>query len=89
MKKYFVIVIISIFTVAFFLLLNYLQPLRTDDFGRANTDTLAKGLIIMVHSIQVDYMTWTGRVSAQALIYLLMSKKIYRIILFWSILLIL
>ncbi|MFV9924982.1 MAG: DUF6056 family protein [Francisella endosymbiont of Hyalomma scupense] len=74
-KKYFVIVIISIFTVAFFLLLNYLQPLRADDFGRANTDTLAKGLIIMVHSIQVDYMTWTGRVSAQALIYLLMSKK--------------
>ncbi|MFV9972271.1 MAG: DUF6056 family protein [Francisella endosymbiont of Hyalomma asiaticum] len=67
--------IISIFTVAFFLLLNYLQPLRADDFVRANTDTLAKGLIIMVNSIQVDYMTWTGRVSAQALIYLLMSKK--------------
>ena len=58
-----------------FLLLNYLQPLRADDFGRANTDTLAKGLIIMVHSIQVDCMTWTGRVSAQALIYLLMNIR--------------
>ncbi|AJI74827.1 putative membrane protein [Francisella philomiragia subsp. philomiragia ATCC 25015] len=81
-KKYFIIAIISVFIVAFFLLLNYLQPMRADDFGRANTDTLAKGLIIMVHSIQADYFTWTGRVSAQALIYFLMSKTYITLSLF-------
>ncbi|MBY7734100.1 DUF6056 family protein [Francisella philomiragia] len=81
-KKYFVIATISVFIVAFFLLLNYLQPMRADDFGRANTDTLAKGLIIMVHSIQADYFTWTGRVSAQALIYFLMSKTYITLSLF-------
>ncbi|GMN89416.1 DUF6056 family protein [Francisella sciaenopsi] len=81
-KKYFVITTISVFIVAFFLILNYLQPMRADDFGRANTDTLAKGLIIMVHSIQADYFTWTGRVSAQALIYFLMSKTYITLSLF-------
>ncbi|MBK2028294.1 hypothetical protein IB655_01550 [Francisella noatunensis] len=81
-KKYFIIAAISVFIVAFFLLLNYLQPMRADDFGRANTDTLAKGLIIMVHSIQADYFTWTGRVSAQALIYFLMSKTYITLSLF-------
>ncbi|MEY8767886.1 DUF6056 family protein [Francisella philomiragia] len=81
-KKYFIIAIISVFIVAFFLLLNYLQPMRADDFGRANTDTLAKGLIIMVHSIQADYFTWTGRVSAQTLIYFLMSKTYITLSLF-------
>ncbi|MEY8714052.1 DUF6056 family protein [Francisella philomiragia] len=81
-KKYFIIAIISVFIVAFFLLLNYLQPMRADDFGRANIDTLAKGLIIMVHSIQADYFTWTGRVSAQALIYFLMSKTYITLSLF-------
>ncbi|QWU99572.1 DUF6056 family protein [Francisella salimarina] len=81
-KNYFIIATISVFIVAFFLLLNYLQPMRADDFGRANTDTLAKGLIIMVHSIQADYFTWTGRVSAQALIYFLMSKTYITLSLF-------
>lgn len=81
-KKYLSIALISFFIIAFFLLLNYLQPMRADDFGRANTDMLANGLIMMVHSIQVDYMTWTGRVSAQALIYLLMSKTYITLSLF-------
>ncbi|MEY8702802.1 DUF6056 family protein [Francisella philomiragia] len=81
-KNYFIIAAISVFIVVFFLLLNYLQPMRADDFGRANTDTLAKGLIIMVHSIQADYFTWTGRVSAQALIYFLMSKTYITLSLF-------
>ncbi|AEI35244.1 DUF6056 family protein [Francisella salina] len=81
-KNYFIIATISVFIVAFFLLLNYLQPMRADDFGRANTDTLVKGLIIMVHSIQADYFTWTGRVSAQALIYFLMSKTYITLSLF-------
>ena len=48
--------------------------MRAYDFGRANTDAMAKALIMMFHTIQADYFTWTGRVYAQALIYFLMSK---------------
>lgn len=74
-RKYFGPILISLIILGFFLFLNYLQPLRADDFGRACTDSLSKGLIMLVHSIQADYGTWTGRVSAQGLIYLLLSKQ--------------
>ncbi|AXA34087.1 DUF6056 family protein [Francisella adeliensis] len=74
-KKYFPSIVIALVIIGYFFFLNFLQPLRADDFGRACTDTLAKGLIMMVHSIQADYGGWTGRVSAQGLIYLLLSKK--------------
>ncbi|WP_265659089.1 DUF6056 family protein [Francisella philomiragia] len=68
-------VIIAIFIIAFFFVINYLQPLRADDFGRAYTDALDKGFIIYLRGIASNYIHWTGRISAQALIYLFLSKK--------------
>ncbi|WP_150468499.1 DUF6056 family protein [Francisella sp. SYW-9] len=73
-RNHIAVALIVLFIFALTLYLNYIQPLRGDDFGRACTDVLGKGLIMMVHSIEADYFTWTGRVSAQALIYLLLSK---------------
>ncbi|MBK2025868.1 DUF6056 family protein [Francisella philomiragia] len=67
--------IIAIFIIAFFFVINYLQPLRADDFGRAYTDALDKGFIIYLRGIASNYIHWTGRISAQALIYLFLSKK--------------
>ncbi|KFJ42461.1 hypothetical protein IBE48_06770 [Francisella philomiragia] len=67
--------IIAIFIIAFFFVINYLQPLRADDFGRAYTDALDKGFIIYLRGIVSNYIHWTGRISAQALIYLFLSKK--------------
>ncbi|AJI58012.1 putative membrane protein [Francisella philomiragia] len=67
--------IITIFIIAFFFVINYLQPLRADDFGRAYTDALDKGFIIYLRGIASNYIHWTGRISAQALIYLFLSKK--------------
>ncbi|QWU98864.1 DUF6056 family protein [Francisella salimarina] len=68
-------VIIAILIIAFFFVINYLQPLRADDFGRAYTDALDKGFIIYLRGIASNYIHWTGRISAQALIYLFLSKK--------------
>ncbi|WP_150464546.1 DUF6056 family protein [Francisella sp. XLW-1] len=68
-------VIIAILIIAFFFVINYLQPLRADDFGRAYTDALDKGFIIYFRGIASNYIHWTGRISAQALIYLFLSKK--------------
>lgn len=56
-------------------MLNYLQPLRADDFGRAYSDVLVSGIDIYFRAIGSNYIHWTGRISAQALVYLLMSKK--------------
>lgn len=67
--------IIAILIIAFFFVINYLQPLRADDFGRAYTDALDKGFIIYLRGIASNYIHWTGRISAQALIYLFLSKK--------------
>ena len=68
-------VIIAFLIIAFFFVINYLQPLRADDFGRAYTDALDKGFIIYLRGIASNYIHWTGRISAQALIYLFLSKK--------------
>ncbi|WP_265575273.1 DUF6056 family protein [Francisella adeliensis] len=68
-------IFLSVLIVGFFLLLNYLQPLRADDFGRAYSDVLVKGLDIYFRAIVSNYIHWTGRISAQALVYLLLSKK--------------
>ncbi|AJI52369.1 DUF6056 family protein [Francisella philomiragia] len=68
-------VIIAVLIIAFFFVINYLQPLRADDFGRAYTDALDKGFIIYLRGIASNYIHWTGRISAQALIYLFLSKK--------------
>ncbi|QLE79844.1 hypothetical protein FLM55_08915 [Francisella sp. Scap27] len=68
-------IFLSALIVGFFLLLNYLQPLRADDFGRAYSDVLVKGLDIYFRAIASNYIHWTGRISAQALVYLLLSKK--------------
>lgn len=68
-------VIIAVLIIAFFFVINYLHPLRADDFGRAYTDALDKGLIIYLRGIASNYIHWTGRISAQALIYLFLSKK--------------
>ena len=68
-------ILIAILIITFFFIINYLQPLRADDFGRAYTDALSKGFIIYLRGIASNYIYWTGRVSAQALIYLFLSKK--------------
>ncbi|MFV9972678.1 MAG: DUF6056 family protein [Francisella endosymbiont of Hyalomma asiaticum] len=69
-------ILIAILIITFFFIINYLQPLRADDFGRAYTDALSKGFIIyLLGIIASNYIHWTGRVSAQALIYLFLSKK--------------
>ncbi|MEY8702994.1 DUF6056 family protein [Francisella philomiragia] len=68
-------VMIAVLIIAFFFVINYLQPLRADDFGRAYTDALSKGFIIYLRGIASNYIHWTGRISAQALIYLFLSKK--------------
>lgn len=68
-------IFLSVLIVGFFLLLNYLQPLRADDFGRAYDDVLVNGIDIYFRAIASNYIHWTGRISAQALVYLLLSKK--------------
>ncbi|QLE79849.1 hypothetical protein FLM55_08940 [Francisella sp. Scap27] len=73
---------IIVFLFCYFFFLNYCQPLTMDDLSRAVNDTLAN------HSffswLYKDYIGWTGRMSAQALVYILFSK-IYAT---WSILII-
>ncbi|AXA34083.1 DUF6056 family protein [Francisella adeliensis] len=63
---------IIVFLFCYFFFLNYCQPLTMDDFSRATVDTLVN------HSffswLYVDYTSWTGRISAQALVYILFSK---------------
>ena len=54
-KKYFATGFIVFLILTFFFLLNYLQPLRADDFGRANTDQLSKGFIIYFRGIGSNY----------------------------------
>ncbi|WP_343377580.1 DUF6056 family protein [Francisella-like endosymbiont] len=68
-------ILIAILIITFFFIINYLQPLRADDFDRAYTDALSKGFIIYLRGIASNYIHWTVRVSAQALIYLFLSKK--------------
>ena len=67
--------LIAILIITFFFIINYLQPSRADDFGRAYTDALSKGFIIYLRGIASNYIYWTGRISAQELIYLFLSKK--------------
>ncbi|WP_150466986.1 DUF6056 family protein [Francisella sp. SYW-9] len=81
-KKYCFIFVISILFVSYFFLLNYLQPLRADDFGRAYTDALSKGFIIYLRGIGSNYFHWTGRITAQALIYLFLNKSYIHILVF-------
>ncbi|MFV9960292.1 MAG: hypothetical protein AB8V11_05890 [Francisella endosymbiont of Hyalomma asiaticum] len=57
-----IITLIAILIITFFFIINYLQPLRADDFGRAYTDVLSKGFIIYLLGIASNYIHWTGRV---------------------------
>lgn len=65
------LIILAIFF--YFLFLNFCQPLAMDDFWRAINDTLVNGTFF--HFLIQDYTGWTGRISAQALVYALFSKK--------------
>ncbi|WP_395167043.1 DUF6056 family protein [Francisella salimarina] len=65
------LIILAIFS--YFLFLNFCQPLAMDDFWRAINDTLVNGTFF--HFLIQDYTGWTGRISAQALVYALFSKK--------------
>ncbi|MED7788474.1 DUF6056 family protein [Francisella sp. 19X1-34] len=81
-KKYCFVFVISILFITYFFLLNYLQPLRADDFGRACTDALNKGFIIYLRGIGSNYFHWTGRITAQALIYLFLNKSYINVLVF-------
>ncbi len=66
-------IFISFIIFLYFLFINCCQPLAMDDFWRALNDTLVNGSFF--HFLAQDYTGWTGRMSAQALVYALFSKK--------------
>ncbi|MBK2009358.1 hypothetical protein IB622_03735, partial [Francisella orientalis] len=66
-------IFISFIIFLYFLFINCCQPLAMDDFWRALNDTLVNGSFF--HFLIQDYTGWTGRMSAQALVYALFSKK--------------
>lgn len=82
MRKSYYTFLVAFFIFALFFLLNYLQPLRADDYGRAITDAVNKGFIIYLRGIGSNYFHWTGRISAQALIYLFLNKSYIGICIF-------
>ena len=63
----------SIAIFAYFLFLNYCQPIAMDDYWRAINDTLVNHDLLAW--LKQDYFGWTGRMSAQLLVYCLFSKK--------------
>ncbi|APC91294.1 MULTISPECIES: DUF6056 family protein [Francisella] len=64
------IFILSIFL--FFLYLNIFQPMSGDDLLRFNMDVLYNQT--MLHQLQLDYNSLTGRISAQILVYIFLNK---------------
>ncbi|WP_150467930.1 DUF6056 family protein [Francisella sp. SYW-9] len=67
------IIAFSVVIFAYFLFLNYCQPIAMDDYWRAINDTLVNHNLIAM--LKQDYFGWTGRMSAQLLVYCLFSKK--------------
>lgn len=60
---------------AFFFILflwNYLQPLTADDYGYSITDALYQGKLINV--IYHRYFTWSGRISADILVFSVLAQ---------------
>ena len=66
-----IIFILSIFL--FFLYLNIFQPMSGDDLLRFNMDVLHDQT--MLHQLQLDYNSLTGRISAQILVYIFLNKS--------------
>ena len=58
---------LDILWLSFFIYLNFAQPLFADDWYRGHLAALYNGTILD-HLIN-DYLTWTGRMSAQILVY--------------------
>ena len=55
-----------------FLFLNLCQPIFADDFGRLSASAVTNGNLLSI--IYSQYMTWTGRVSAEFLAYIIFNK---------------
>lgn len=55
-----------------FLFLNFCQPIFADDFGRLSVSALTRGDLLNI--VFSRYMSWTGRISAEFLVYLLFNK---------------
>jgi len=52
---------------------NYCQPLTADDYSYAFTNSLSRGNLI--HDITNRYLTWSGRISADFLVLLLLNQQ--------------
>ena len=63
----------NIILFSIFLLWNFCQPLVADDLGRASADVLHNHTLST--SLVNDFNLWTGRLTAQLMVYLLFSNS--------------